>query len=145
MITFDIDELTDFRKITKDIDKKFQKDSKKLINSAGMAFKQIAKGEYMSKTGKKTGLLRKSLTKAKAYKWHGRWQVRVKNKAPHAHLLEYGHRMVDWHTGKVSQKTPYVKGRFPMDAAAAAFAEPFNKMCEDFIDEFIENLGEGKE
>ena len=146
MATVNYDELTSFTKnILELVNKKYPVKAKKLMNRAGTALKKIAKEEYKAKTQKRTGNLLKGVKKGKVYKFNGNeWQIRVKNKAPHAHLLEYGHRMVDWRTNKESRRTPYVKGRSPMANAAEAFQPVFNQMCEEFADEIIEELAKGK-
>lgn len=145
MITFDFSELTEFQKdVTELVNYKYPGKAKKLMNKAGTALKKITKEEYKAKTQKRTGNLLKGITKGKPYKFGNTWQIRVKNKAPHAHLLEYGHRMVNWRTNKVSRRTPYVKGRYIISDAAEAFTPEFNRMCEEFIDELVEDMGKSK-
>lgn len=143
MITFDFHELTEFQKdVLKSANDHYPKEAQKFMRKAGGALAKSIRSGYDSKTKRKTGNLRKGVTRGRVYKWNGNeWQVRVYNKAPHAHLLEYGHRMVDWRTGKVSQRTPFVKGRHVVGSAANSFPDTFTSMCEDFVEEFLTKGG----
>ncbi len=142
-VEFDFHELTQFQKdVLKSANDNFPKEAQKFMRKTGNALAKGIKSGYDAKTGKKTGNLRRGVTRGRVYKWNGNeWQVRVYNKAPHAHLLEYGHRMINWRTGKQSARTPYVKGRHVVGTAANAFPATFNKMCEEFVDEFLKEGG----
>ena len=145
MITFDFSELTDFKSdVLKLVNNKYPGKAKKLMNKAGMALKRKVKADYTAKTGKKTGLLRKSLTKGKAYKYGSTWQVRVFNTAPHAHLLEYGHRFRTIKRRGWKFTGLYVKGRHVLGDAAEDFTPEFNRICEQFVDELIADMGKSK-
>ena len=142
-VEFDFHELTEFQKqVMQSANDNFPKEAKNFMQRAGNSLAKSIRSGYDSKTRKKTGNLRKGVSRGRAYKWNGReWQIRVRNKAPHAHLLEYGHRMVA-HDGKtVSKKTPWVKGRHVVGAAANDFTGTFNEMCIKFVDEFLEKGG----
>ena len=142
-VELDFHELTEFQKdILKSANDRFPKQARNFMNRVGNAFAKSVKAGYDSKTRKKTGNLRKGVKRGRAYKWNGNeWQVRVSNKAPHAHLLEYGHRMVAHNGRTVSKKTPFVKGRHVVGAAANGFSGTFTKMCEEFVDEFLQKGG----
>ena len=145
MITFDFSELTEFQKdVTKLVNYKYPGKAKKLMNKAGTALRKIVKADYKAKTKKKTGLLHKSVSKGKPYQYGGTWQIRVFNKAPHAHLLEYGHRFRTIKRRGWKYTGLYVKGRHIIGDAAEAFTPEFNRMCEDFVDELIEDMGKSK-
>lgn len=143
MIGIDFHELTEFqRDVIKSANDNYPKEARKFIQRAGNALAKSIKAGYSAKTGRKTGNLRRGVKRGPAYKWNGNeWQVRVYNRAPHAHLLEYGHRMIMWRSGKPSKRTPFVKGRHVVGSAAEAFPPVFNKMCEEFVDEFLEKGG----
>ncbi len=142
-VEFDFHELTEFQKdVIKSANDRFPKQARNFIQRAGTALANTVKAGYKSKTGKKTGNLLRGVKRGRAYKWNGNeWQVRVYNKAPHAHLLEFGHRMINWRTGQVSRRTPFVKGRHVVGAAANAFPDTFTSMCEDFVDKFLQEGG----
>ena len=146
MITINYDELTSFAKnMLELVNDKYPAKSKKLMNKAGFALKRIIKKEYNAKTKKKTGNLLKGVTKGKPYKYHGNtWQIRVFNKAPHAHLLEYGHRFRTIKRRGWKFTGQYVPGRNIMGSAAESFYPVFNQMCEEFADEIIEDLAKGQ-
>lgn len=60
---------------------------------------------------KKTGYYHKRWKRGKVFIGHeGEWVVRVFNSSPHAHLLEYGHRIVD----KNGNEIGFSRGRYPL-------------------------------
>lgn len=68
------------------------------------------------------------------YKENGGTAVRVhSSKAPHAHLIEYGHRIVD----ENGNETGTVKGKYVFEDAAKQFESEFNSDIEDFLDEAL--------
>ena len=145
MITLDFSELTDFKKdVIELVNKKYPGKVKKLLNKAGTALKKDMKAEYKAKTKKKTGNLIKGVTKGKPYKYKGMWQIRVHNKAHHAHLLEYGHRFRTIKRRGWKYTGLYVGGRHIAGDAGEKFTPRFNQMSEEFVDELIEDFGKSK-
>lgn len=143
-VEIDFHELTEFQKdVLKSANNRFPKQARNFMNRVGNVFAKEVKAGYDSKTKKKTGNLRRGVKRGRSYKWNGNeWQVRVYNRAPHAHLLEYGHRMIMWRSGKPSKRTPFVKGRHVVGSAAAeAFPGTYNRMCEEFVDQFLKEGG----
>lgn len=142
-VEIDFHELTEFQKdVLKSANDRFPKQARNFMQRVGNALKSSIMAGYKAKTNRKTGNLRKGLKRGKSYKYNGNeWQVRVYNKAPHAHLLEYGHRFRTikrrgWkYTGK------YVAGRHVVGAAAEAFPGTYNRMCEEFVDQFLKEGG----
>jgi len=75
--------------------KDFPKDTKNFLQRAGNKLKANAKNNYKSGTTQGTKNLIKGLKRDRAYKYgKDEWQVRVKNTAPHAWLVEHGHVML---------------------------------------------------
>ena len=142
-VEFDFHELTEFQEdVLKSANNNFPKEARNFMQRAGNALAKAVRAGYKAKTGKKTGNLRRGVKRGRAYKWNrNEWQVRVYNKAPHAHLLEYGHRFRTIKRRGWKYTGQYVKGRHVVGAAANAFPGTFNKMCEDFVDEFLEKGG----
>ena len=142
-VEFDYHELTEFQKdVIKSANDRFPKQARNFIQRAGSALAKSVKAGYDSKTKKKTGNLRRGVKRGRAYKWNGNeWQVRVYNSAPHAHLLEYGHRFRTIKRRGWKYTGQYVKGRHVVGAAAEAFPEIFNRMCEEFVDKFLQEGG----
>ncbi len=140
MIEFNFSELTDFDKnFLKRVSNEFPKESKKFMGRAGNAFRRQVRSEYRSTVKKKTGNLLKGIGRGRPYIWAGNeFQVRVYNKAPHAHLIEYGHKMVDWRTGEQTKKTEFVSGKHIVGKVAQAFPGEFDNLCDKFVDDLLE-------
>ncbi|MBE6080185.1 MAG: hypothetical protein E7204_05000 [Veillonella sp.] len=95
------------------------------------------KARYKTVNGKRKRIdLVGSLQRGSAYIYQGNeYQVRVKNKAPHAHLFEHGHK-----TNAVKpNKMKWVPGRNSMGKAARKFANEYSDMADAFIDELLES------
>jgi bacteriophage protein of unknown function (DUF646) len=88
------------------------------------------------KVGKKTGNYIKSIKRGKAYTYRGSQAIRVYSYAPHAHLIEEGHRMVT-HDGR---EVGFVQGHHVFEAAARDFGPRFVSDLDDFLDEAVRNL-----
>ena len=140
---FDYHELTEFQKdVIKSANDRFPKQARNYMQRVGNAFAKEVKTGYDAKTKKKTGNLRRGVKRTKSFKYNGNeWQVRVYNKAPHAHLLEYGHRFRTIKRRGWKYTGQYVKGRHVVGAAAEAFPGTFNRMCEEFVDKFLQEGG----
>ena len=143
MISIDMHELTEFKaRILKNANDQFPKQARNFMTRIGNAFAKQVKAGYDAKTKKKTGNLRRGVKRGKSYKYNGNeWQVRVYNKAPHAHLLEYGHRFRTIKRRGWKYTGQYVKGRHVVGSAAAAFPPVFEKMCDEFVDELLQKGG----
>lgn len=143
MISIDFHELTEFqRDVIKSANENYPREAKNFMQRAGNALAKSVRAGYRAKTGRKTGNLRRGVKRGPAYKWNGNeWQVRVYNRAPHAHLLEYGHRFRTIKRRGWKYTGQYIKGRHVVGSAAEAFPPVFNEMCENFVDEFLQKGG----
>lgn len=125
----------------------FPKQTKNFMQRAGNRQLKIAKAQYkadLSSGGKarykevdgkrkRTDLIG-GLSRGSAYKYKGNeFQVRVKNKAPHAHLFEHGHAT----KAKNPNKQKWVRGRNTMGKAARQFEKEYGDMAEAFVDELL--------
>ena len=90
------------------------------------------------------------LKRDRAYKYgKDEWQVRVKNTAPHAWLVEHGHVML----GHAAQGKPklivgntgeaFVRGKNVMGKTAKAFPSEYQGLAEEFIDKMLNEKGLG--
>ena len=143
--------LSEFSKELLDLaNKEFPKDTKNFLQRAGNKFKSIAKENYKRGTSTGTKNLVKGLKRDRAYKYgQDEWQVRVKNTAPHAWLVEHGHVML----GNKSQGKPklmvgntgeaFVRGKNIMGKTAKAFPSEYQSMAEEFIDKMLDEKGLG--
>lgn len=139
MIEFDFHELTDFdKKILERARQTVPKECKNFMGRTGNAFRRKVRAEYRNTVKKKTGNLLKGIGRGKPYIWSGNeFQVRVYNKAPHAHLIEYGHKMIDWRTKKQTPKKDFVPGKHIVGKVANSFPGEFDRLCEKFVDDLL--------
>ena len=144
---FEAEGLSEFSKdLLKLSGEKFQKETRNFMQRAGNKLRKNASNAYKTGTKQGTKNLVKGLKRGKAYKYgRDEWQVRVKNTAPHAHLVEHGHVMLSHATtGKRPLKVKssgeaYVKGKNIMGKTAKAFSNEYEQMAEEFIDEMLNN------
>lgn len=149
-VIVDVSQLTSFEKNILDICKnKYPKEAKNFMQRAGNSLKKDIRKQYESDgVGKKTGNLRKGLTRGRAYVYAGNeYQVRVKNKAPHAHLIEHGHELFFHHAQKhnftnAKYSGEYVQGSHSVGKASKNFGGDFSNLTEKFVDDFL-NKGFG--
>lgn len=80
--------------------------------------------------GKKTGNYLKSIKRGKPYSYRRSNAIRVYSYAPHAHLIEEGHRMVT-HDG---QEVGFVQGHHVFETAARDFEPQFQSDLDDFLE-----------
>lgn len=90
--TFGIEEL---KKGLEEISKKYPQEANKFLNKEGLALKKDVIQLTKKETSKLTGRLLEGWEKKriKVYKDGTVRVVRVENKAPHSHLIEYGHEI----------------------------------------------------
>jgi hypothetical protein len=86
---------------------------------------------------KKTGNFLKGFKRGKTYKFAGDMAIRAYNSAPHAHLLDLGHRIVD----KNGVELGFKEGAHFMEKAEDAFCEEYIEDCQSFIDDLLTNHG----
>ena len=79
---------------------------------------------------KKEGNKGRRLLRAKT---NGDFQIRVYNKAPHAHLIEHGH--VLWVNGTKTEK--FVPGKHPAADTTKQLKREFPRDVETFVDEML--------
>lgn len=77
-----------------------------------------------------------TIRNGRVYDYRGAKAVRVYSYAPHAHLIEHGHRVV----GRDHKTHGRVEGKRVFTDAGAAFESTFASDCEDFLDKVVKNL-----
>lgn len=137
--TFDFSPLDSFdRQVIQMLLDEQPKEAKKLMQKAGNELRKELRRTTRTETKKKTGNLLRGIRRGRPYLYKSAdgdaWQVRVYNKAPHAHLLEHGHELVAW--GKEPKKTKYVAGRHLAGKANNAMIDKF----AEFVDKFVTDL-----
>lgn len=147
-VVFDAHELGEYsERLLRMAQSQFPRDTRNFMGRAGGKFSTKAKKNYRSMTKKKTGNLIKGVSKGRPYKYSSNeFSVRVKNGAPHAHLLEHGHAEWFHHTvrhnfASARPSGRYVKGYHVMGKSVREFEGEFPPMAEQFIDKL---LAEGK-
>lgn len=133
---FDLSELDDFAsEMLKLINDTMPKESAKFLRTEGTKLRKVTLAKAKSLVKKRvSGNYYKGIKRGKVYKYEGDQQsIRVYGSS-HAHLLEYGHRMVT-HDG---QEVGFVKGYRIFEKAAKDFEHEYLKDCEDFIDSILD-------
>ena len=102
---------------------------KPFLRKEGTKLKSLTAREAR-KVGKKTGKYRKSIKRGKPYAYRRSNAIRVYSYAPHAHLIEEGHRMVT-HDG---QEVGFVQGHHVFETAARDFEPQFQSDLDDFLE-----------
>lgn len=111
---------------------------KKFLRKEGNITRKELGSQTRGSTKKKTGNLLGGIKRSKVTKYNGDFQIRVLNKAPHAHLLEYGHVKVVWGNRTES----FVPGKHMFDKTASVMNSRFAGDVEDFLDKMLsEGLG----
>ncbi len=140
---FDFHELTNFEqdliKLANDV---MPRESKSFLRKEGTKLKRCTLNIAKAKVKKKTGAYYKSIKKGKVYKYNDSLAVRCyasnakdsDKSAPHAHLIEYGHRLVT----KDGREIGWVDGKYVFQDAEQEFQSQYFTDCEDFIDEVLD-------
>ncbi len=139
---YDADDLTDlYASLTKLANEQYPKEAKSFLRSQGNKAKTRLRNKTKSLTKKKTGNLLKGIDKSPPKLFQGSFQIRVYNKAPHAHLIEHGHVMADKFGKPILNEfgqEMWVNGRFPAAQTTNELKEIWPGEVEQFIDELLE-------
>lgn len=137
---FDASDLSDLEnQLLRLAAKQYPKEAKSFLRTQGNKAKTRLRNRTKSVTKKKTGNLLRGIDKSAPKLYEGSFQIRVYNKAPHAHLIEHGHVMTD-KFGKPILNTMgqemWVNGRFP----AANTTNELKTLWPAEVDKFIDDL-----
>lgn len=110
------------------------RETKNFINRQGTQLKKEFTAQYKEKTKKKTGNLLKGVNKSSPYQYEGSYQIRVRNSAHHAHLVEYPHEV--YRAGKDTGKKS--EGRYVAQSAGEGFTGKYLENADQFVDELLE-------
>lgn len=135
-VGFDLSELDAYNsKMLELADREFPNETKKFIRRQGRAVMSSMKKAYKQDTKKHTGNLLKGISMDSfATRTDDGWQIRVRNTAPHAHLIEHGH--VFYHRGKKTEK--WVEGKHTAGKVVLQYGETYPKAVDEFIDQMLE-------
>lgn len=115
--------------------KEAPKRQEKFLRQEGNKLKNRTKNRA-KKLGTKTGNYLKSIKRGEVYDYHGMQSVRVYSYAPHAHLLEHGHRKVN-HWGL---EMGFVQGHHVFEESAKKFEKRHQKNVEDFLEKEVKRI-----
>lgn len=135
--------LTDFQKkllavAPKENRKEFNKMFRKVGNRGMTHVRREARMKIDSNSG--TGNYMKGFKRGKVFEdSEGKIVVRLMNKAPHGHLIEYGHRMVT----ESGEEVGFIPGKHVVENGAKKFQESgdYETMLSRGVDEMIRNAG----
>ncbi len=132
---FDVTELDGFARNMQRSAQQFQRQQKAFMRKEGTKLKN--KTLRRARTlGRKTGNYLKFIKRGKVYQYNGAQAVRVYSTAPHAHLIEEGHRMVT-HDGR---EVGFVPGHHVFEIAGTEFEAQYLTDVDDFLDREVRNL-----
>lgn len=130
----------DLMNLTKDLEKvaKWVPDEEKqFLKDEGTKLRRATKKQIRNfRLGEKTGNYRNSIRRGKVYKYHGAQAIRVYSSAPHAHLLEEGHRMVT-HEGR---EVGFVPGYHIFELARKGFEPELVRDVEGWLEGGLDPL-----
>lgn len=108
-------------------------EAKAFLKKEGNKGRRLLRAKTKAVTKKKTGNLLKGIRRTGVQKHDGDFQIRVYNKAPHAHLIEHGH--VLWVNGTKTEK--FVPGKHPAADTTKQLKREFPRDVEAFVDEML--------
>lgn len=136
MSGFELKGLTDFQKDLLTLaQRKLPKEKKKIMRKIGNKARRYVVKKSKASVKKKTGNYQKKWKRGKVFDGHGgETVVRVINSAPHAHLIENGHRQVVGETevGFIPGKHVLTKGMKEFDSSGE-----YENMLGDWMDEML--------
>ena len=132
---FDTRELDAYAKELKRTARESPKLQKKFMRQEGSKLLRRTKSEA-KRVKVKTGNYKKSIKRGKVYEYDGAQAIRVYSTAPHAHLIEDGHRMVT-HDGR---EVGFVPGMHVFEVAGKGFEPEYLADIDDMLDEAVKEL-----
>lgn len=126
-----MDSFKDFEKDLVNLAKTVKEGSKSFLKKQGKKLQKETVKIAKLKTKEHTGKYIKSIKNGKIYDFKGNISTRVYSVSPHAHLIEYGHKIVT-RSGKVKG---YKKGEYVFETAQKNFQKEFEENMESFINE----------
>lgn len=142
MSGFDASDLSDLEnQLLKLANEQYPKEAKSFLRTQGNKAKTRLRNKTKAVTKKKTGNLLRGIDKSAPKLYEGSFQIRVYNKAPHAHLIEHGHVMADKFGNPILNamgQEMWVNGRFPAAHTTNELKDIWPAEVEKFIDDLLE-------
>lgn len=131
MDTRELDDLV--KNMFRTAERVYPDEAKSFLKKEGNKGRRLLRAKTKAVTKKKTGNLLKGIRRTGVQKHDGDFQIRVYNKAPHAHLIEHGH--VLWVNGTKTEK--FVPGKHPAADTTKQLKREFPRDAEAFVDEML--------
>lgn len=133
----DVSELTAFAGELGRAARQSPRKAKSLLRKQGTRLKNKTRSLAKQRVKRKTGGYHESIKRGRVYTYRtdNTHAIRVYSYAPHAHLIEDGHRIV---RGGVEHG--FAPGQHVFADAGAAFQPEFEKACEDFLNEVAQEV-----
>ncbi len=132
--------MDEFRESLSYFEKNFPREARQMMGKVGTKVRTIVRRVARQKVKKDTGNYLKSIRRGKVFKNASEeWTVRVfpsYNIAPHAHLIEKGHRMVT----KSGEEVGFVKGKRVFESAQNEIEREYTKIIEAELDKALRKL-----
>lgn len=126
--------LTEFQRDLMRTSRKLPKQMPKIMRKIGSKARTHVAKKSRQLIKKDTGLYHKKWKRGKVFTNNGEIVVRIYNSAPHAHLLEEGHRQVT----KDGREVGFVRGKYPMKKGIQEFES--SGMVDDMFSEWIDQM-----
>ncbi|MFD2752383.1 HK97 gp10 family phage protein [Virgibacillus siamensis] len=138
MTDFEIDtrNLDVLKREIDDLQKLYPKQAKQMMARSGAKARTIVSRKARQLVKKKTGNYFKSIKRGKVWKDDDGVKVRVYSRAPHAHLLEYGHRIVD----KAGNEHGFQEGFHVFDKASHEIESEWDDILEKEFERMLSKL-----
>ena len=135
-VQFDFSQLSAFEVKIMNMLGQESRESRQLMNTLGSGLAREIRKNVRKRTKMKTGNLRKGIKKGKPYYYNKdqSFEVRVHEYAPHAHLVEYGHKMLTKYKKPVSNGYSFVRGKGFTKDAEKNYETAFAKDIDKFLD-----------
>ena len=143
---FDTRELEQLAKDLELIADHYPDEAKTFLQQQANETRKRMRQMYNLTTEKKTGNLLKGIRRTQVQKYQEDYQIRVKNTAPHAHLIEHGH--VQWVPVKGDRKRrrkteQFVEGRHPAAFTVRSMKATMGDDASKMVDKVLKKGGLG--
>lgn len=130
--------LDSFKKELDDLHKLFPKEAKRLMLRSGSKARSIIAKKARKLVNKQTGNYFKSIKRGKVWvdDSTGEYKVRAYSRAPHGHLIEYGHRKVN----KDGKEVGFVDGIHVFQKATKEIEDQWDSILEKEFDKIMSKL-----
>lgn len=112
-------------------------ETKKFLKSQGVKLKKKTEKKANAKVKERTGRYKESIKSGKVYEFDGSYSSRVYSTAPHAHLIEYGYKIVT----KSGETKGFKAGAYVFEEAGKEFEEEFATAVDEYIDDVCKRNG----